>query len=207
MRGMTHWFGDMMCVIDTETSGLDPDFHEILQICIMPVDSNIDMIKTIKPFFIELKPRCPELITPQALKVNRLDLNRLMTYGIDQEKAKELFREWFAKLNLPLKHSGASCKIRPLGHNYIFDKMFIIKWLGVDTYDEFFDYHSVDTMCVAMYLNDQAAMHGRNPPYQRVSLVSLCNLLSVENPDAHNALGDCVATAGVYKKLIQIGLL
>ena len=52
---METWNGNQMAVIDVETTGLRPYFNEIVQICILPLDSNCDPRKDILPFYINIK--------------------------------------------------------------------------------------------------------------------------------------------------------
>ena len=204
---LEHLYGSQICVIDTETTGLDSHFHEILQICILPLNSNLDPRKDVLPFFIDLKPDCPERIDPEALKINKIDLHNVMMRGFDHEKAKDMLRDWIPKLGLPISKLGNPCKIVPLGQNYAFDRDFIMRWLGPEMYNEFLDYHFRDTMVAANYLNDRAVMHAERAPYKRVNLTALATTHKIEYETKHNALSDCLCTAAVYKKMIQQGLL
>ena len=204
---MMHWHGNQTCVIDTETTGLDAHFHEIMQICILPLTSSFEPRRDVMPFCIDLKIECIERIDPQALKVNKIDLHNLQMRGFDKEKAKDLLRTWIEKLGLPIFKDKTPCKIRPLGQNYAFDRDFIQRWLGCEMYNEFFDYHYTDTMIAANFINDRAAMHGEPAPYNKVSLVNLAKHHSVEYTNAHNALSDCMATAAVYREMTKQGLL
>lgn len=154
-----------------------------------------------------MKIECPERIDPEAIKVNKIDLNNVQLRGFDKEKAKDMLRDWIIKLRLPVSKYGNPNKIRPLGQNYAFDRDFIIRWLGIEMYNEFFDYHFADTMATAIYLNDRAAMHAQPIPYPRVNLTRLADIHHIEYEKKHNALSDCLCTAAVYKKMIQQGLL
>ena len=204
---MLHWNGNQMCAVDTETTGLDAHWNEIIQICILPLTSNLEPRKDVLPFCIDMKIDCIERIDPEAMKVNKLDLATIQLRGFDKEKAKDLLREWIVKLNLPITKAGTPCKIMPLGQNYAFDRDFIIRWLGIEMYNELFDYHYSDTMTTANYLNDRAAMHGENTPFKKVNLSSLATFYKIDHENKHNALSDCVCCAAVYRKMLQAGLL
>jgi DNA polymerase III epsilon subunit-like protein len=203
---MQHWNGHQMCAIDIETGGLDPNWHEILQICILPLDANCDVRRDVMPFYIDLRPEHPTRVEPEARKKNGISLERMMR-GFDQDKAKDLLEDWVNKLQLPYTKYGKRKRILPLGQGYHFDKAFLQTWLGVDRYSEIFDGRVVDTVSVASYLNDLAAMHAEKVPFSKVNLSWLCKQLSVPLDRAHDAMADCVATAAVYKKLIQRTLL
>lgn len=204
---MIHWNGNQLCVIDCETTGLDPNWHEIIQICILALDSNLRPRRDVMPFYIEMIPESPERASPEAMRINRLDFAVIGQRGHDQEKAKDLLEDWINKLGLPLTTYGNRKKILPLGQNYAFDKGFISAWLGHETYNEYFHYAYRDTKIVAQFLNDRAGMHVEKVPFSKTSLAWLAKKLDVPHEKAHDALSDCVATAEIYRRLLQQGLL
>jgi DNA polymerase III epsilon subunit-like protein len=205
---MEHWNGNQMCVIDCETTGLDPNWNEMWQLCVMPLDSNLNQREDVPPFFIEMKPEHPEraIFDNATMRKNRKKMQLACTRGLDPLKAIDLFREWTDKLDLPFTRTGLRKKIKPLGQNYAFDRGFLMKWLGIADYDELFDYHYDDTMNTANYLNNVAAMKAERVPFTRVGLSSLARAFNIEF-DHHDALQDCLATAKVYKAMLQRGLL
>lgn len=204
---MVHWNGNQLCVIDTETTGLDPTIHEMIQICILPLDSDCLPRQDVIPFYIELKPDNPEAVSREALRVHGIDIRKICASGMDRLAAIDLFEDWFKKLGLPTTRGGYPKRIMPLGQNYAFDKAFMLKWLGFATYEEYFFYHYRDTMIAALFLNDQAAVHGEDVPFKKVNLSWLAKETSVQIDRAHDALQDCLATAGVYRQLIRRGLV
>lgn len=208
-HSMQHWNGCQMCAIDIETSGLDPCFHEILQIAILPLTSGLEPRQDVVPFYMNFKPDYPERVDAKAMKINKLELTRLMREGIDKESAKDLLFEWIDRLKLPQNRSGYNrCKIIPLGHNYgAFDRGFITQWLGLDLYEEQFHYHHRDTMILLAYLNDKSAMHAEKVRFSQINLTALCNKMNVKRERSHDALQDCLATAECYRKLVSEGLL
>lgn len=206
-NAMIHWNGNQMCVIDTETTGLEAGWHEIIQICILPLDSNIKPRKNVLPFYIEMIPEHPERASPEAMRVNKLNFAQIAQRGHDREKAKDLLDEWIKKLDLPYTSYGNRKRVIPLGQNYAFDQAHIKAWLGDETYDEYFAHRYRDTLQTANYLNDRAGMHAEKVPFSKTKLGWLCNKLDVDNERAHDALSDCIATAEVYRKLLLRGLL
>jgi len=205
---MQHWNGNQVAVIDIETGGLDPYYHEILQICILALDSEFKPRKDVLPFYIEMVPQHLERVDPEAMSVNKLDLAKIVKRGIDPEKAKDLLIEWFNKLGLPYTVSGARKRIIPLGQNYgSFDKPFISQWLGPDLYKELFDYHHRDTMCSALFINDHAAVHAESVPFPKVNLTYLATTLKIDHEGAHDALRDCLTCAEVYRQMTQRGMI
>jgi DNA polymerase III epsilon subunit-like protein len=203
---MIHHNGNQTCAIDTETTGLDAHYHEIIQICILPLDSNFKPRKDINPFYIEIKPEHPERADPKAMTVNKLSFTKIAQRGFTKDTAIDLLEGWINKLKLPYTKYGTRKKVRPLGHNYCFDRDFIIRWMGIKLYNEWFDYHYADSMITANFLNDKASMHAEKTPYPHINLSYLANILDIPHQGTHDALVDCVTTAEVYRKLIKQGL-
>ena len=204
---MQHWNLHQMCAIDIETSGLDPRWDQILQIAIVPLDSNIQQRKDIAPLNLFIRPENPELVSRAALKVNRIDLEKITRYGHDIEKAKDMLDNWVNKLKLTHTIYGNRKRILPLAQNWPFDSAFIKNWLGPDHFSEVFDSRYRDTQTVVEYLNDRAAMHADKVPFSKVNLAWICKQLGVVNRSSHDALYDCLATAECYRILTQRGLL
>jgi DNA polymerase-3 subunit epsilon len=196
MADMVHLNGNKLCVIDVETTGLDPKIHEIIEVCVLYLDSFIRPVGL--PFNVFLTPQRPETIDPKALKANGTNIMEVMRRGIDPFKAADLFEEWFGKLELP-----SNKKITPLGHNYHFDRGFLQEWLGPENYNGYFDYRIRDTMTVAHYLNDVADLKSEKYPFPKQGLTYLCSQLDVVNLSRHTALGDCLATAECYRKMLR----
>lgn len=199
-----HWNGDQVCAIDTETTGLIPGYHEIVQVAIVPLDASFRRRKDIAPLNLLIKPLYPE----RAIGVPWSDefLDTVNRYGLEGAAAVEKFEQWYDSLKLPYKKYGSiQNKVIPLGHNYSFDKGFLQAWLGPENYDHYFHYHFRDSMISGLMRNDEAARKCEPVPFTRVGLGPMCRKLNVSNPDAHNALSDAVACAEVYRKLLLMG--
>ena len=204
---MEHWNGDQMCVLDIETTGLKPGWHEIIQIALLPLDSNIKPRKDVMPFYIEMAPDFPERIDKEAMSVSQLKMADVVLRGHDQEKSKDLLVEWVKKLGLPCTKYGTPKRIIILGHNVSFDKGFVLQWLGADLYNEIFDARSRDTMTTGCYLNDCAGMHAETIPYFKVNLAWMAKCHNIIQDRAHDALQDCMVTAEIYRHQLTRGLL
>jgi DNA polymerase III epsilon subunit-like protein len=205
--GLTHLNGDILCVIDVETSGHIPGFHDLLQICILPLDYKLDMWKDFAPFYMEIQPKRPENYgkattwnDEEVAKKNRQLMAHAQVNGMDPYRAADLFDEWFAKLGL-----GYRKKIAPLAHNWPFDRGFVIDWLGEETFIQCIDPRYRDTMVVATFMNDQADFKTEPYPFNKVNLSWLAKQYNIDHSRAHDALADCWVTAQVYKRLVMSG--
>jgi DNA polymerase III epsilon subunit-like protein len=205
---MQHWNGNQMCAIDVETTGKDPSYHEIVQICILPLDINLKPRKDVLPFNIYLVPDFPERVDKASTRCHGKRLSYIMKRGFERIAAIDMMRDWIDKLGLPFTKSKAQrrCKIIPLAHNYVFDIGFIKAWLGNEQYNEWFFGHFRDTMQIALYLNDHSAQHAETVPYSKVGLGWLANQFNIEHDQLHDALVDCRVTAEVYKAMLDKGL-
>lgn len=210
LHSMQHWNGDQMCVLDIETTGLNAHWHEIIQICILPLTSAIEPRRDVYPFYIQIIPENPERADRDAMSVNRQDFAKIAMTGHTADKARDLFMEWTDKLKLPYnKYGSAKKKILPLCQNAPFDLPFVKHWLGPLMYDDYFSPLFRDTMATAAYLNDRAAAHVETVPFSKYNLRWLATTLKTHYAEgaAHDALQDCVVTAEVYKKMINRGIL
>jgi DNA polymerase III epsilon subunit-like protein len=203
-NSMVHWNGDQIAVVDVETTGNDPSFHEIWQICVLPLDSNLVPRKDVSAFLVEMKPNHPERAQQEAIAVSRDAYIKACQRGFDRERVKDMLRDWYLKLGLPFTAGGHQKRLIPLGQNAAaFDVPFIKSWLDVDCYSEIFSHAIRDTMCLALSINDSAGMRAEQIPFPKYNLRYLASKLGIEYTRHHHAMNDCLATAGVYKELLK----
>lgn len=195
--GLAHLNGNLLAAIDFETSGNQPGFHEIVQIAVVPLDSEIRPLADVRPFYRNVKPRYPERASKQAFQKNGLVLEELLLYAPEQDRVQDLLIEWIDRLELPFNKV-----LVPLVQNWAFESSWLKAWLGADLTDKLFHSHARDPMLYAISLNDKAAFRGEELPFNRVALGALCNKLGVTNEKAHDALADCYAAAEVYRRLL-----
>ena len=192
-----HCNGHLICAIDTETTGLVPGYNDLVQMAIVPLNDKFQQNKAVPIFYIDLKPVRPENAHPKAMQVNGLKLANLLTDGMDPFQAADLFETWFKALGL-----GPNKKIMPLGHNYKFDEGFLREWLGDATYEQFFHYEVRDTKSVALFHSDKTWWKADDIQFPKRSLSYVAGRLGIQNERAHDALGDAVTTAEVYRRLL-----
>lgn len=197
---MIHLNGNVLCAIDTETTGLDPEKNEIVQICVLPLDWNIRKDPNRTPFYMEMRPENLEYIEPRAMAVNGLDLTYLRTQCLPSYRVTEIFWNWFEALNL-----APNKGIVPLGKNWSFDSKFIKAWLGPKTYDLVFKDKLVrDLQTAVHFVNDLYDFKGRDIPFPKFTLTGIATRLEVNKEGAHDALQDCLMTAECYRRLMAM---
>ena len=195
---MIHLNGNVLVCIDVETTGLQAGFHEITQVCFLPLGPDLKPRQDIVPFDLLLKIEREDRIEWDALKVSKTDFFKHQQTAMDKYEAADLFEDWVQKLNLPERK-----RISPLAHNWKFDQGFIRDWLGNISYETYIDGRSRDTMEAALYINDVYDNRNEPIPFPKVNLSYVAAQLKIPHDRAHNALADCVVTAEVYKKLVS----
>jgi len=200
--GLVHLNGNLLAAIDFETTGRRPGYHEIIQIAILPLDSDIRPLTTVRPFYMNVRPQYPERQERDARRVHHLDMENLLIHAPEADRVADLLLEWFQRLDLPQNKV-----LVPLVQNWAFESAFLKAWLGPDMLDQVFHSHARDPMLYAVALNDKAAFMGEELPFNKVGLGSLCNKLGVANTNPHDALSDCVATAEVYRAMLMLNLV
>lgn len=194
---MLHLNGNILCSVDTETTGLDSSMHEIIEIAIIPLDHNIKPHPKYIPFNLKLRPDKPENVDPQAMSCNKVELNELMLSGVPQSTAADMLDKWFAGMNL------CGRKLVPLGHNYsTFDQRFIEEWIGKANYAHIFDFHNRDTFQTALFLDDRTWFVNEKPPFPKTNLTYVASQLGIKNPAPHTALGDAWTCAECYRRMM-----
>lgn len=199
-RELKHLNGNMLAVVDVETSGLQAGFHSIVQVCVAPLNSDFELLEGYVPFYIEISPTRKNF-DMKAASVSKLAYEEIKVTGIPEPKAADLFDEWFNRLPLPHNKS-----LSPLAHNWPFDHAFMTDWLGWHNMQRYFHGHYRDLMCAGIYENDKAAFNVMQYPYPKHGLSYYCAQLGVQNDRAHDALQDCIATARCYKRVVQAGM-
>jgi DNA polymerase III epsilon subunit-like protein len=209
---MIHFNGNLVASIDVETTGFIPGTHDVVQVAVLILNSELLPDKRVMPFYMEMRPKRPENIEQAAMHISRLNLAKLMQRAVDPFDAADYFDDWFedlkkkTKRHPPLLPEGK--KLIPLAQNWVFDRGFIIDWLGPASFDSFFHPWYRDTLPVAQYLNDNYA---RKPecqtfehkvPFPKANLGYICSQLKVKNEKAHDALQDVIATAECYRRMV-----
>lgn len=179
-----------LAFIDTETTGLNFDKHEIIELSGIIV-SQVGVLEgnpqfeIIDEFNMKIKPERIEDADPIALKINHYNEEEWED-AVSLQDAISVFIEKTQKTIL-------------VGHNIAFDWAFLEKSLHrTGLQSRFQHYHMLDTISIAY-----AKLHG-NDGIDRFSLHALCEYFKIENKKEHSALADVHATFELYKKLMVL---
>lgn len=168
-------------IIDLETTGLDPQMHEIIEIGVVIFDDQT--FKVIDQLDLRVKPAHPERGDAGAYKVN----------GYNK-------KDWNNCMDIRLALSLVKARTEGTmfcAHNMIFDWGFLeeaSKQTGIP-FD--FDRHKIDLFTLAWAKIPHAKL-------QSWSLKTICTYLGIPpEPAIHRALNGALAEFEVYKKLMQ----
>lgn len=173
-----------LAFVDTETTGLDKNIHEIIEIAALiydPVEKRV-----IGEWEKKIFPRNIETASPEALKINGYYDNP-GSYKADAKSAM-------------IKFNSITRDCMIVGQNIDFDIGFIKKTMAEFNIAPNFDRHrKLDTQSLAWFAVKESDI-------QKLSLAGLCDHFGVSNINEHRALADCRRAFGVYKCLEEIYL-
>ena len=181
---------NIFAAVDLETSGLEPGWHEVLEIAIVPLNSNFTISTEFPEFSCRIRAEHPERVDPKAIAVNKL--NPSEGEGIADVRAELV--QWALENGIT--------SITPLTHNLKFDLDFMCS--AFPEFFRIFTYYGRDTMRLALSMNDVFQMQEADLRFGSVSLRSLKLALGVEGEVQHHALEDAKDAAHVYRKLMSL---
>ena len=165
--------------IDVETTGLDPERHELIELGAVRVDPH--SLEPLDHLSVKVRPERLDDADPRALEVN----------GYSDES-------WRDAVSLPV----ALERLAPLldgalvaGHNVDFDWAFLVRgFLAAGVPLPEVDYHRLDTASLAWPLFASAETDS-------LSLDAVCDALGLSRPTPHRALADAMAALDVARAL------
>lgn len=175
--------------VDTETGGLDPNKNSLLSVGFVIWENGIIIDK--KEIFIKSENYN---VNPFALEFNKLNLLEVYNKGKNEDEFKVEFNEFI------LKNFKFGELIILAGHNVNFDvsflKVFFSK-VGIKLSD-YFTHRYIDTSSICKF------MYHSNLVEKDISSSDKAFLyFGIEVANRHSALGDAIATAELYSKLIE----
>ena len=164
-----------IAILDTETTGLDPEKHEIIEIAIMRIDDGKREI-----WHTKISPQSVDSASPKALSING--------YNDFEWINAPTMKEALPKIKKQLR----GCVL--VGHNLDFDLAFLKKAYTDHSARGMGFHYKIDTMALAY---EHLAGIGLNS----LSLKSVCTFLGVSNEGEHTAEADVARCYEVFSKL------
>ncbi len=175
--------------VDTETGGLDADKHSLLSVAVL-VWENMKIIDSLELLINDGKL----FVTEEALAINKIDIKKHKKSAISPSEA-------IAQLLIFInKHFPQQREITLAGHNVQFDLSFlkILFSQNKKDFSKFFSHRIVDTSSILHYLYLAGHLKQR-----AISSDEAFELFDIKVEGRHTALGDAVATAKLFNKLLH----
>ncbi|MFW5853029.1 MAG: exonuclease domain-containing protein [Patescibacteria group bacterium] len=175
-----------LAFIDVETTGFDPNNHEIIEIGgVLTKPLSLDGgLETITEFEYKIKPEKIEKAEPQALRVNGYN------------EAEWLFAPTLDQVMPEVAEKTAGAIM--VAHNLVFDWRFLNQAFIKTGIENKMHYAKLDTISVAF------AKLFKDPVIDKFNLGSLNDYFGIKNEKAHTALADAKATLELYQKLMAL---
>ncbi len=173
-----------LAFIDIETTGLDRDNHEIIELGAIIARMKDGEFIVIDELNLKIQPKNIDKAEPQALRINGYNEADWLFAVSLEDAMKELAK----------KTDGAIF----VAHNVTFDYGFIESAFKKTNTENKMHYHRLDTISLAFGI-----LHS-NDDISKLSLRALCEKYGIENKRAHSAFADAYATYEVFKKLMNL---
>jgi DNA helicase-2/ATP-dependent DNA helicase PcrA len=169
---------DRLIVFDTETTGLNTDNDEIIQIAAIEL-INGEIAKRFEVFIRQNKP-----ISEEIVNLTKITNEKLNKEGYEAKEAVKMFADFVGNDNTVL------------AHNLDYDMAMIANFIG--KYSDF-DLErlikvKIDSLTIAKLLY---------PKLTKYKLEYLLEFLELEGVNSHNAMDDVLATISLVKKLYK----
>ncbi len=180
--------------IDTETTGLNPNEHGIIEIAAI-IEQSGTIIDEIVLEFNPLSYNKPIIVTPEALEINgrsEKDFPKL-------PNSVRQFRKFIRFLNKHIDPFDKNDKLKVIGYNVQFDIGFLEAWFkdnGNDFYGSYFYRKELDVFALVKHLTHFGLIDTKDE-----KLGTICDHFGIEHGEKHTAKADIVATRELYQVL------
>jgi len=169
-------------VIDCETSGLNPEKHQIIEVCIATLNDKNEIIDI-------WSQRC-------EFEYQRADKTALKINGYENDR--ELWKNAISQNEMAIELRNRIKGKTIIGHNVKFDMAFICElWRIQGTSKPKYDYRFIDTVVLCHYHLDFLGMS--------LSLDTIRKFFGWSIDGSHTATKDVHDTAKLYRKLMKAG--
>ena len=182
--------GSLFLFIDTETGGIIPTKHSLLQIGLAIWDCNNGIVDKIELYIKSKK----YVVTKKAQQINKFNEKehnqKAEPPKIVISKMMEFLRKYFCNEEaIPI-----------IGHNVQFDVSFLKEFFRKNnrSFDRYFSHRYIDTYS----LYKSMVLAGRLDDIN--SSTDAFRLFNIKVDERHKALDDCIATVQLYETLLHI---
>lgn len=184
-----------LVVLDTETTGLNPYKHQLVQLAgFIVIDNKIEDTFNFKVSLQEGKE-----IEDEALKVNKLTREIINSYESPAEVLPKIKKFFYQYVDRNKKNDT----LYMVGYNVKFDEGFIKQFFtemnAINSYNNIFDRRTIDVMSICMaYCN----LKNIKTKYNQRAMAKLFEI-ELDESLAHEALYDCYLCYNLLMKMYQ----
>jgi DNA polymerase III alpha subunit (gram-positive type) len=171
-----------LAFVDSETTGLSPIDHEIIELAVIVYDPRKDEV--VKEWSRKAAPRNIKTASSIALNINGYN------------EAPETYKDNIKDVILEYHKITQGCVV--VGQNIKFDVVFLKKY-----YKEFFINEGLHKHR-AVELSSMVWPALVNSDLEGISLKEICEHFGVSNENAHRALVDCQRALEVYRCMMKL---
>lgn len=174
--------------LDTETTGLDSDVQEVLEI------KATALTRTLEPvgeFYTKIKMLHPEVAQQQALDINHYD-PEAWADAPHPEEAYVAFKDWIDEMQAKIPYID-KCRRKqpiPLGQNPGFDRDFLVKNARKSGVELKFSYHLFDIVTISMFMDIVNSIGEQFKWMESYSLSKVAEANQINTGKAHTAAVD-----------------
>lgn len=196
IKAMVHLNSNLLCAVDIETTGPRPGYHDIWQICVLPLDHDMMPYKGLLPFYTDLKPEHPDRAEKKYITQDQLA--KAVLRGIAPDRVADMLQSWFEKIGL-----APDKRLHPLSCDWPSHYAFLLHWLGFYQTEMIFHKWFRDLTATACYSNDSAFHAVEQLPYPKCHFRYICSCLKVLNDSPDDAMSDCIAMAECHRRMLK----
>ncbi|MBT7706540.1 3'-5' exonuclease [archaeon] len=178
-------------VIDTETSGLRPNQHQVLTVGMLLIDATPHKLDFLNESHLFVKHKEYHL-SRSAMRINGIDIKEHDKIGIFPKLVCKKINNFLDEHSLR--------KTPVVGHNVHFDKNFLKVLFQEEGLDLPFHDEKEDTR----YIWARLRKNGLVDQSKNAKLGTIAEHFGVDYTKAHDALADCKITAQVYHKMLPM---
>jgi hypothetical protein len=197
--GMQHLNENILCAIKCELTGPDPERHELIEVCVIPLDHMLRIHAEIPAFNMRMRPQNVNEIDFDKCRLSRSEIADVILRGFERDKVADLFIHWYNSIEQKERK-----RIIPLAHGWPRERALLVNWLGYDIFADIFSEDYRDTLVASHYVNDRQCVKAEPCVFNKQNLSWLAKKLSVAQLHIGTATSDCLTIAEVYKRMLQL---
>jgi hypothetical protein len=200
--------GNKLCAISITYSGINPNFHEICEIGIVPMNYNFDRDRRFNPLYLTIKSTNFELYDSQTANISKKDFIKIQSTGVDSLDAYDHIMKYIKSLKLKKTKFGTDRRIIPLVYNYGLFYSLMTSTFGPIAFQDMFHHWYRDLLPVAAAIQDyQVRKMVKELAFPKLDLGYISCQLSIPNRSLKGVLPTCVKIQRCYKKIVMEGSL